>query len=846
VTAATVTSGDGGLPARRAVLRWSLRLYRREWRQQVLIGVLIALAVAATILSAGLVSGSRVPQNAQYGTANTLAALDGSDPHLAAELAALRAHFGATAVIASSPLTTGAASGALLESLDPHGRFVAPLVQLTEGRYPTARDQVALSPALAGLYGLGIGDTWRAAGRPYRVVGEIRSPTDLNAALALVAPGALARPASVTVLFDSTPAQLSTFRPPRAFYTTLVAAIQPVPPPSFDIGELIVLIAATFGMLFIGLIAVAGFTVMGQRRTRAIGVLGAIGAAESKVRLVLLMNGFVLGSLGMVVGGVLGLAAWWAYAPHQQASVGHVVDPAAIPWWLVVTAMLLAPVTATLAAWRPARAMARLPVVAALSGRPNEPRVSRRNAAIGASVLAGGVVLVFAGSGQAGGAGGGGGGGVLVVLAGIVAACVGLYLVAQWVIAQLGRVAGRSPLAARIALRDLARYRSRSGAALGAICLAIVMTGVVVVATTARYSDPFDFVGPNLASNVVVVYPAAPAGTFLTQPCGAGECTHKAGPPPPSGRSLTALSKRIASAIGATSSLVLYQASDASLNRTTPGRNFNGNLYVATPALLAHYGITPSEVDPTAMVLTSRPTLPAAAGEIALDYGATPSGPSFGNAGPCPPGYCILAPKVQAMPQLPTGTSAPNTVLTMHAVRTLHLHLSAAAVELTTPAALTAQQKQAALTIANAATATIETASSFASLDEVLGWAILLGLLVALGVLAMTVGLIRAETAAELRVLTATGASRRTRRALTSVTAGALGFVGAVLGVVTAYLLVTAFLANNFSDNLSELTRNLPLRPLGVLVIGLPLLAALGGWLFAAREPAGIARQPLE
>jgi len=95
-------------------------------------------------------------------------------------------------------------------------------------------------------------------------------------------------------------------------------------------------------------------------------------------------------------------------------------------------------------------------------------------------------------------------------------------------------------------------------------------------------------------------------------------------------------------------------------------------------------------------------------------------------------------------------------------------------------------------------------------------------------------------------VLTATGASRRTRRALTSVTAGALGFVGAVLGVVTAYLLVTAFLANNFSDNLSELTRNLPLRPLGVLVIGLPLLAALGGWLFAAREPAGIARQPLE
>ena len=206
----------------------------------------------------------------------------------------------------------------------------------------------------------------------------------------------------MTVLFDATAAQLASFRPSAGTYATLVGSLQSLPPPSFDVGELIVLVAGTFGMLFIGLIAVAGFTVMGRRRTRAIGMLGALGAAESKVRLVLLMNGFVVGFLGMVLGGVVGLAAWWSYAPHQQASVGHVVDPAAIPWWLVITALLLAPVTATLAAWRPARAVARLPVVAALSGRPNEPRASRRNAAIGACILAVGVLVVYAGSGAAG------------------------------------------------------------------------------------------------------------------------------------------------------------------------------------------------------------------------------------------------------------------------------------------------------------------------------------------------------------------------------------------------------------------------------------------------------------
>jgi hypothetical protein len=31
-----------------------------------------------------------------------------------------------------------------------------------------------------------------------------------------------------------------------------------------------------------------------------------------------------------------------------------------------------------------------------------------------------------------------------------------------------------------------------------------------------------------------------------------------------------------------------------------------------------------------------------------------------------------------------------------------------------------------------------------------------------------------------------------------------------------------------------------------ILLIGLPLLAAIGGWLLAGREPPAIARQPIE
>jgi len=47
-------NGNGGRPARRAVVRWAWRLFRREWRQQTLVLALIVVAVAATIVGAAV------------------------------------------------------------------------------------------------------------------------------------------------------------------------------------------------------------------------------------------------------------------------------------------------------------------------------------------------------------------------------------------------------------------------------------------------------------------------------------------------------------------------------------------------------------------------------------------------------------------------------------------------------------------------------------------------------------------------------------------------------------------------------------------------------------------------
>jgi len=44
-TESTPEPTTGGVPARRAMLRWAWRLFRREWRQQLMILLLVSVAV---------------------------------------------------------------------------------------------------------------------------------------------------------------------------------------------------------------------------------------------------------------------------------------------------------------------------------------------------------------------------------------------------------------------------------------------------------------------------------------------------------------------------------------------------------------------------------------------------------------------------------------------------------------------------------------------------------------------------------------------------------------------------------------------------------------------------------
>jgi putative ABC transport system permease protein len=232
-----------------------------------------------------------------------------------------------------------------------------------------------------------------------------------------------------------------------------------------------------------------------------------------------------------------------------------------------------------------------------------------------------------------------------------------------------------------------------------------------------------------------------------------------------------------------------------------------------------------------------------------LTYGQNKGGPPpiNGNVYPCPAGSCLASPPIQQVGQLPSGTSAPNTVVTEHAIQTLHQQssITTSGWLIQVPGGLTPADIRNAQQEAAAAGMTVETRNSIPSLQTIVDDATVFGIVLALAILGMSVGLVRSEAAKDLRTLSATGASGATRGILVATTAGALGFAGALIGIAGGYLAAIGFARSNQLDGLSSLDA-IPVANLLLLLVGMPLFAALVSWLFAAREPSAIARQPLE
>ena len=837
---ASAGTSNGGVPARRAMIRWSWRMFRREWRQQLLVLALIVVALAATVVGAAVATNTPPPAGAGFGTAQDMATLPGG-PHLASQIAVLQQHVGPVDVIENQTVAIpGSINTYDLRAQDPHGAFGASMLSLVSGHYPAGPGQVAVTQGVATTFNLKIGDMWHQGGQVRQVTGIVQNPQSLLDEFALVAPGQVSTPSQVTVLFTAPPGMNTASLGSLSQYVVTrhdAVASNPLNP------ETIVLALATVGMLLIALVAVGGFTVLAQRRLRSLGMLGALGATDRNIRLVVRVNGVLVGVVGALAGTILGLAVWLAYRPRLESSAHHLIGAFQLPWIVIGPAMALAVVATYFAASRPARAITRIPIVAALSGRPAPPKQVHRSALPGVVLfVVAAALLSYSGKSA-------NGGGAPELVFGIVLLVVAIILLAPFCLVILASSGRRAPIAVRLALRDLARYRARSGSALAAISLGVFIAALVCVLTAQRYGNVLDYAGPNVASNQIIVYTpnGGPGGGQAA--ARATDRADPAHPAPPAHRRPRRRSPRTSPRPSARTRIIELDQTGANLNHAAAGRSWSGPIYVATPQLLQAFGIRASDVNPDADILTMRPGL-SGLSDMQLLYGG--NGQGFGGNGngpptswPCPKGQCLANPVIQEVSALPAGTSAPNTVITEHAIHALGLHTSASGWLIQAPHPPTAAQIRDARLTASAAGMTIETKSSTPSSAEILNYATAFGIALALGILAMSIGLIRSETARDLRTLTASGASSFTRRELTAATAFALALGGAVLGTVAAYVAAIGYAWDNPLDGLSELS-NVPAQQLLFIVVGMPVIAAVIGWLMAGREPPAISRQPLE
>lgn len=815
----------GGIPARRAVIRWAFRLFRRDWRQHLLIILLLTFTVTAGVAFAcAAYNIAPATGRADYGDGNAFFRFDklsvqrpGPTPDpstLTAKLDAGTAHFGAIDPIGHRTVPVpGSVKQLDYRSQQAGGPFSAPLLELRSGRYPASDNEAAVTDWVADTLGTGIGLTVDLDGIARTVVGIVENPSDFSDEFVLLPLSQISSSEYVNMLVNAGHGQVDSFRPPGDS-GRIISNRSGVPEDL--IAAFVIIVVSTIVLFLVALIAAASFTVIAQRRLPQLGMMSAMGATEKHLRFTMVATGAVTGVVASVLGAGVGLITWLVIAPRMEGAVGYRIDAFNIPWWLLIVTVGLAVAASTLAAWWPGRAMSRIPTVAALSGRPPEPARLHRSALVAAAFLVAGVVCLVIGSKSTHGPSNLH---VVLIIVGTVAVLAGVLLVGPIAIRALASIAARVPIAARLALRDLSRYQARSGAALAAIALALGIP-VAVVATTAAAENHLGL--GNLAVSQLIVHADSADGPFVPS---AATIAHVQPGVEAIGEALQTPAIQLDAALDPA---VEAPPDLEGLPAITIGRPIDrgwedvGVAYVASPELLATYGLPPDALEGGDIVTSL--------GDTSLDI-------------------------LQVSPK--QSGSRDNDVEHLEAPNSLPAHYTSLPMVLVNPARLAERGWEAAPSgqwllqtskplgsseleqariIAAQYGLTIESRETPQSLANVRLGAVGIGMILALGILAMTIGLIRSESAGELRTLTATGATSSTRRNITATTAGGLAGLGAILGIAGTYIALTA-------GHVSDLMP-LPLFSLLAIAVGTPLVAALVGWLAAGREPAVLARRP--
>ncbi|WP_182898566.1 FtsX-like permease family protein [Microbispora sp. H10830] len=248
-------------------------------------------------------------------------------------------------------------------------------------------------------------------------------------------------------------------------------------------------------LLEVVLLAGPAFAVGRLRRSREFALVAVQGGSPAHLRTIALADGLLFGVAASVVGAALGVGAAWLARPALERRAGYLLPPLAVPWAAVATAAVLGVVAGLLAALAPAVAASRTDPVAVLSGRRERGRERAGRPLLGiALVVAGTAATIVSGGHELG-----------WIATSALVTQLGLVALTPVLIAAAARLAARLPLPLRFAARDAVRNRGRTAPAVAAVMTAVVALTAVGVTWQSR-----------LAQKPVYVqdYPQAPTGAL--------------------------------------------------------------------------------------------------------------------------------------------------------------------------------------------------------------------------------------------------------------------------------------------------------------------------------------------
>jgi len=714
--------------------------------------------------------------------------------------------------------------------------------KLDSGQMPGKPAEVAISPSLAKYLELLDGDGKLKAGatltaaneQKYAVVGLARtfqSPAERTVFAAanssLYAPDQLTRLTYLADLPNGTDADALSDQLLANGLMLLPRANIVDPPPTrygspTDAGATAVMtLIVGFGVLEIVLLAGTAFAVGARRQTRELGLVIAAGGTPRDVRRIVLAQGFFTGAIGAGGGLLLAIILAIAGRPLWEKLLSTLFVGAGIPWGMLLPVATLGLLAGLAAAVVPAISAGRQTPMAALSGRFAAARGKPRLRKPAVIMVGAGIACTIAGSIWMGAALDAARklpvdpalqyratvtptNAIALVLLGITAVILGLVWLLPNLVAKVAQVAKFLPLSGRLALRDAARHRHRTGPAAAAIMMSVAATAALAFAiSNSIASEAADYAPDSRPGDAVLPFgPIVPYSPVTVE--------------------------KVAGLLPVKKT---YPVSDISLVGAETSGDYTPALHVKTPPKDGQWGYPLMVVDPAyvarfpdygpkaaAAMRTGKVVVPD---ELVISGGMVElvSGSDIEYKSTTPfPGILVTSPP-KAARLFSSALISPEVAKTLGNVTPYQ-----AVYELTREPT-DAELASVAKLLGHEDVLKVEKGYQSPARQWFLGLMGVATVVTLLGV-AISVSLSAAEGRADLATLAAVGAPPRRRRNLAAAQAWVLGQLGCLLGVGVGALYGYTAHAAFGSPHLA-----IPWQEIGGIVILVPLFAGLLAWL---------------